>query len=230
MPSDRTRLLWHRGNSEPVSLDSRIDDAEAITLDPTIIALAAFNTNGLVTQTAADTFTGRTIVGPAAGISVTNGNGVAGNPTLGLSNDLSAVEGLSTNGLAVRTGTDTWATRTLTAPAAGITVSNGDGVAGNPTLALANDLAALEALSGTDTIYYRSGVSTWTAVVIGASLTFAAGTLSATGGGGYIPMVDGSVPPNLMYNPDGSLVLVPYAGGSSSTTTSLSRAKLRFLA
>ncbi|CCD92593.1 hypothetical protein BRAO375_2100019 [Bradyrhizobium sp. ORS 375] len=38
-------------------------------------------------------------------------------------------------------GAGTAAARTITAPAAGITISNGDGVAGNPTLALANDLA-----------------------------------------------------------------------------------------
>jgi len=76
---------------------------------------------------------------------------------------------------------------TLTQPSDGITVT-GSGTpittSGGWTLALANDLAALEALSGTDTIYYRSGVSTWTAVTIGSNLTFSGGTLSATGGGG----------------------------------------------
>ena len=53
-------------------------------LDPTLTALAAHNANGILTQTAADTFTGRTITGTANQVTVTNGNGVAGNPTLSL--------------------------------------------------------------------------------------------------------------------------------------------------
>lgn len=52
--------------------------------DATLAALAAYNTNGLLTQTAADTFTGCTITGTANQITVTNGNGVSGNPTLSL--------------------------------------------------------------------------------------------------------------------------------------------------
>lgn len=40
------------------------------------------------------------------------------------------------------------------------------------------DLDALAALSGTSTIYYRSGAATWTAVTIGSFLSFSAGTLN----------------------------------------------------
>jgi len=107
------------------------------------------DTPGLVIQTGDNTFDKREIVGPGEGITVTDGDGVAGNPTIALANDLAALEGLSSTGLIARTADGAAAVRTLTAPAAGITVSNGDGVSGNPTLALANDLAALEGLTGT---------------------------------------------------------------------------------
>lgn len=66
--------------------------------------------NGLVARTALDTTVARTLTGPAAGITITNGNGVSGNPTLALADDLAALEGLSSTGLAKRTGTSTWET------------------------------------------------------------------------------------------------------------------------
>lgn len=61
-------------------------DSEKQPLDSTLTSLAAYNTNGILTQTAADTFTGRTITGTYPNITVTNGNGVSGNPTINLTN------------------------------------------------------------------------------------------------------------------------------------------------
>lgn len=209
-------------------------------LDSTLTSLAAFNTNGILTQTAADTFTGRTITGTASRLSVTNGDGVAGNPTLdidsayvgqatittlgtvatgtwsattiavnkggtgqttytngqllignttgstltkatltqpaagltitngtgtitfALANDLSAVEGLASNGIAVRTTTDTWTTRTITGTASRLAVTNGGGVAGNPTL----DIDSAYVGQATITTLGTIATGTWSATTI----------------------------------------------------------------
>jgi hypothetical protein len=91
--------------------------------------------NGVVVRTALGATVARTLTGPAAGITVTAGDGVSANPTLALANDLAAVEGLASNGIAVRTATDTWAVRTLTA-GGGITITHGDGISASPTVAV----------------------------------------------------------------------------------------------
>lgn len=124
-------------------------------------AIEALNTTGLPARTGTDTWALRTLTAPAAGLTITNPAGIAGNPTFALANDLSALEALAANGIGCRTGTSTWSVRTLTAPAAGITVTNGGGVSGNPTLALANDLAALEALSGAGIACHSITADTW---------------------------------------------------------------------
>ena len=120
-----------------------------VTLDATLVSLAAFNTNGLLTQTAADTFTGRTLQAPAAGFSITNPAGIAGDPTFALTNDLAALEGLASTGIPARTATDTWALRTITGTASQVTVTNGDGVSGNPTLSLPDSIVVGSAGGGT---------------------------------------------------------------------------------
>lgn len=104
--------------------------------DADVAAIGVLTGTGLLARTADNTWALRSIAAPAAGITVTNPAGVAGNPTLALANDLSAVEGLSGTGIAARTATDTWTTRTITGTSNEITVTNGSGVSGNPTLSL----------------------------------------------------------------------------------------------
>ena len=52
--------------------------------DAGLAALASFNTNGILCQTADNTFAGRTLTGTANEITVTNGDGVSGAPTFSL--------------------------------------------------------------------------------------------------------------------------------------------------
>lgn len=112
-------------------------------------AIEALSGTGIAVRTGTDAWALRSLVAPAAGIAISNANGASGDPTFALGNDLAALEGLGSTGLAVRTGTDAWAQRSLVAPAAGFTITNNDGASGNPTFVLGDDLAALEAMSGT---------------------------------------------------------------------------------
>ena len=74
------------GNISATTVQAAINelDAEKQPLDATLTALAAYNTNGLLTQTAPNTFVGRTIEGTVGNINVLQGDGVAANPRIDL--------------------------------------------------------------------------------------------------------------------------------------------------
>lgn len=134
------------------------------TLGTELQGLSTLSTNGFVQRTGAGTYTAAAITSsqittalgyvPGTG----NGNGtvtsvaavgstglvVTGSPittsgtlTLTLGTELQGLSGLAATGIVARTGTGTYSPRTITG-SADVTVSNGDGVAGAPTLALSN--------------------------------------------------------------------------------------------
>lgn len=154
-------------------------DIAAQPLDADLTAYAALATAGLVARTGAGAVATRSLTQPAAGIAITQSDGVAGNPTFALADDLAALEGLGSTGIAVRTAANTWAQRTTVAPAAGITIANPAGVAGDLTFALANDLAALEGLGSTG-IAVRTAADTWAQ----RTVTGTAAEITATNGNG----------------------------------------------
>jgi hypothetical protein len=156
---DTTSLTFAQtGSSTPytgangVSVSGTVIETEASS---SLRSLHTLATNGMLAQTAAGTVAARTISGPSSGVTVANGDGVAGNPTISLANDLAAVEGLTTTGVAVRTGVDTWTTRTTQGTASQVTVTNGDGVSGDPTISLASDVV----LPGTIGVTLPSGTN-----------------------------------------------------------------------
>lgn len=80
--TNRTTLNFVGGGF--TAADDSGNNRTNVTLDATLNALAAYNTNGVLVQTAADTFAGRTITGTTNYITLTNGDGVAGNPTINI--------------------------------------------------------------------------------------------------------------------------------------------------
>jgi len=137
-------------------------DIGAQTADATLTALAGYNTNGILTQTAPDTFVGRTITGTANQVSVADGNGVSANPTLSLSstlvlpgtvqiaqNSLQLRDTNNTHNLIINAGSDLTAARTFT-------LVTGDS---DRTLTMAGDATISGTNSGDQTITLTGNVT-----------------------------------------------------------------------
>ncbi len=66
--------------------------------------------------------------------------------------DLTAIAALAGTGIAVRTGGSTWSLRTITGTAARISVTNGDGVSGNPAIDIASTYVGQNTITTLGTI------------------------------------------------------------------------------
>lgn len=107
------------------------------------ITFVQFSGAGQITAGAGLTKTGNTLdVGAGTGIAVAS-------DSVGLTGQALALHELATSGLIARTGSGTVAGRTLSANSSKISITNGDGVSGNPTVDVTEANLTLDNLGGT---------------------------------------------------------------------------------
>lgn len=97
------------------------------------------STNGIIAKTSGSTVTGRTLTGSGTGVTVTNGDGVAGNPVIALTGAVGSINGLSGSGLLTLQNGASVGSVSIQGAANQIDVANSDGLSGNPTVAIASN-------------------------------------------------------------------------------------------
>lgn len=125
-----------------------------VTLGTTLLTFVQFSGAGQVEAGNGLTKTGNTLaVGAGTGL-------VTDSTSVGLTGQALALHNMATNGLFARTGAGTVAARSVATSGSGISVSNGDGVSGNPTLTLTTALSSIGAVTpAADRLVYYTGAA-----------------------------------------------------------------------
>ncbi len=146
-----------QGRSLASSTGQIVVTSNDISLDGLLAALEGYSAYGIVSHSSGS-ISGSEIFG-TTGIGVQNSDSQDGNPTFALNNDLEGIEGISSSGLSVRTGSGTWDARTIAISGAGLAIEDADGVAGNPTISFTGFWNSLANASGTVVLYNKTGTS-----------------------------------------------------------------------
>jgi hypothetical protein len=126
-----------------------------ITTTGALLSLVNSGT-GLQVKTSSTAITGRSIAISGNGLSIADGSGVSGNPTLALSGLPLTLANLTGAGMLAITNSGTSINpRLLTGTTSQITITNGDGQAGNPTFLIADN----PVFPGTSAMTVTSGTS-----------------------------------------------------------------------
>ena len=103
-------------------------------------AISTINTlsNGVLVKSGS-TVISRSIAVSGSGLSVSNGDGVSGNPTIALTGNLLTLASASGSGLVAINGSSSLSILSIIGTTNQISVANGNGVSGSPTIAIATD-------------------------------------------------------------------------------------------
>jgi len=118
-------------------VDAGAQSTLTITLNAASGSLEAAS-NGMIAKTASNAVASRTMSSSTTGLSVTNGDGVAGNPTFALTGVALAVAGASGTGALALTSSNTVVTRSVLGTTDQISVTDGD-FANSPVIAISSN-------------------------------------------------------------------------------------------
>lgn len=110
---------------------------------------------GIIAKDTASSVIARTLQTSGNGLSVTDGNGVSGNPTFSLTGQVLSLANVTGPGLVALPNNGSVVPRILTGTASEIDVANGTGALGNPTIGIADD----PILPGTGAVTLPKGTS-----------------------------------------------------------------------
>jgi len=94
---------------------------------------------GVIVKNSGTTVVARSIAVSGNGITIADGTGISGNPTISLTGNVLALAGVSANGLLKITTAGAVGATSIVGTSNQVTVTNGDGVSGSPTVSLADN-------------------------------------------------------------------------------------------